>query len=96
MARTKITRICPGEYEVSHGEYVVSISRMDHLDYEYGQWVVAANWDRSLYSDPIIYLSDAKKCAKQMINDEITEQLQRVTESNKKRLADLAEFRVTL
>lgn len=67
MTSTKISRICSGEYEIRHGDRVASISRFDHLDYEFGQWVVSAQWDRSLYSDPIIYLSDAKRCAKKMI-----------------------------
>ena len=89
MARTKITRICPGEYEVSHDEYVVSISRFDHLDYEYGQWVVSAKWDMLLYSDPIIYLADAKLCAKKMIDDAIMEEIRRVTESNRRRMEEL-------
>lgn len=89
MASTKITRICPGEYEVSHNEHVVTISRFDHLDYDYGQWVVSANWDRSLYTDPIIYLADAKRHAKKMIDDAIMEELRRVTASNKHRLEAL-------
>lgn len=78
----QIKRICSGEYEVSHGEYVASISRFDHLDYEYGQWVVTANWDRSTYTDPIIYLKDAKKVARRMIDEAIMEELQRLERRN--------------
>lgn len=89
MARTKITRICPGEYEVSHGELVTSISRNTYLDYDFGQWIVSANWDRTLYSDPIIYLKDAKRCAKQMIDQAIMDELKRVTWSNTRRRKDL-------
>lgn len=85
----KIKRICSGEYEVSHGEYVASISRFDHLDYEYGQWVVSANWDCSIYTDPIIYLKDAKKAARQMIDRAIMEELQRLARRNAEAVACL-------
>ena len=64
-----IKRVCPGEYEIRVGDRVVSISRLDHLEYEYGQWVVSAAWDGSLYSDPIVYLKDAKAVAFRMIED---------------------------
>lgn len=89
MSRTKITRICPGEYEISHGEFVASISRNDYLASDYGQWVVSANWDRMLYSDPIYYLADAKKCAKEMIDQAIMDELRRVTRDNKRRMEEL-------
>jgi len=89
MSRTKITRICPGEYEVSCGELITSISRNTYLDYDFGQWVVSANWDRTLYSDPIIYLKDAKRCARQMIDKAIMDELKRVTLSNMRRRKEL-------
>ena len=90
MARTKITRFCPGEYEVNHGEYTATISRHDDLEYQYGQWVVSANWDRSLYSDPIIYLKHAKHVAEKMVGDVIMDDLRRISESNRRRMEALA------
>lgn len=77
MARIKITRVCAGEYEVSSGGYVVSISRFGHLDYNYGQWVAAALWDRSLYTDPLLYLADAKRIAASMIEEAIADDRRR-------------------
>lgn len=64
-----IKRICAGVYEIRVGDRAVSITRLDHLEYEYGQWVVSAEWDGSLYSDPIVYLRDAKACAFRMIEE---------------------------
>ena len=70
MARhPKITRLCPGRYTVTYGDYVVAISRIDNLNHEYGTWVVSAVWDTSIHSDPIVYLADAKQCAREMIDD---------------------------
>ena len=72
MARhPKVSRICPGEYKVIYGDFVVSISRFDHLESKYGQWVVSAGWNMSIYSDPVLYLADAKSCAIDMINEAI-------------------------
>lgn len=88
---TKTTRICPGEYTVGHGEYVVSISRMDFYDYKYGQWIARANWDQFLVTDPIIYLSDAKREAKKMVDEAIMDDLTRLTKSNELRMRLLQE-----
>jgi hypothetical protein len=63
----KTTRLAPGEYEVTDGERTVIISRMDHLDARFGQWVVRADWDRNLYSDPLFTLAEAKENAGLML-----------------------------
>lgn len=72
--KTKITRLAPGFYEVTVGNLTAEIFRNDMLEYEYGQWVVSANWDRLLYTDPILYLRDAKRIAIDMINRSHTEE----------------------
>lgn len=61
---------------MSYGDLLVTISRYEHLDYDYGQWVCHADWDNSS-SDPIIYLRDAKYTAKHMIELGLEERLNR-------------------
>lgn len=67
-----IKRICPGEYEASCGDMVVNISRYSHLEYRYGQWISQAQWDRHLCTDPVIYLADAKRYAREMIKNALS------------------------
>lgn len=82
----KTKRIAPGFYEVSRGEYVVDISRCEEPEHKYGQWIVTPRWNRSGYSDPIVYVKDAKRYAKQIIDRAIMDELKRVIESNKRRM----------
>lgn len=43
----------------------VEITHMQHLR----GWVAAANWDRHLYSDPVVTLRQAKSTAERMLTD---------------------------
>ena len=66
---TTTKRLAPGEYTVTDGVRTVSISRFDHLDPAYGQWVVRAEWSRDIYSDPLILLATAKSVAGLFLED---------------------------
>ena len=69
MTQPTWQRIAPGFYLMTLGDRVVEVTRYDHLDPEYGQWVVAAQWDRLRYSDPIYYLREARESALLMLED---------------------------
>lgn len=73
----KTKRICSGAYDVSNavrdGGYVVSINFRPDLQ----GWIAAANWDRHLYTDAVPTLRDAKRNARQMIEDAIQDDSRR-------------------
>lgn len=44
-------RKCAGEYKVTNGERTVFVSK---INFGYGdEWVAAAEWDNTLYTDPL-------------------------------------------
>lgn len=88
----KTKRICAGRYEISHGEFVATISHNWLGGGGYPNrmaWIANANWDRHLYTDPVETKAQAVRAATQMINDAINAELQRLVASNTARLAAL-------
>ena len=60
----------PGRYRMKKSEQdddrdSVSITHMPHLR----GWIAAANWDRHLYSDPIVTLRQAKNTAERLLRE---------------------------
>ena len=70
----KVTRICPGEYEVrvpsvdSFGPKFVRVTRV-YYPGDGTYWIAAANWDRLLYSDPLPRKKDAVQSAEYMLTE---------------------------
>lgn len=81
--RTK--RVASGAYTVSHKEYVVTVDLRSDLK----AWIAAANWDRSLYTDPIRTKRGAVREARRMIDSAIADDIRRVVASNQTRAAAL-------
>ncbi len=67
MAKFKTTRFCAGEYRVTDGVRVVSISQQLFCD-GYG-WTASADWDQWLATDPLPTKREAVRNAHYMLED---------------------------
>lgn len=61
----EIKRECAGFYKISLGEYSCNV---EHFKWDNSTgWLVIANWDRHLYSDPIDTYATAKITAFELL-----------------------------
>ncbi len=70
----RVRRLGAGSYDVTDGVRTVHITRLEHLNPRYGQWVARAEWDSYLYSDPEVTLREAKDDAIFWLRDDNDEQ----------------------